>query len=66
MLEDAGQDVSDLGVGRRVHAVGLHSGTGLALLVAHLANETIQLVDGQARPRLKVAGVLHLNRPLVA
>ena len=66
MLKDAGQDVSNLGVGRRVHAVGLHAGAGLALLVAHLANEAVQLVDGQARPRLKVAGILHLNRPLVA
>ena len=66
MLKDAGQDVSDLGVGRRVHAVGLHAWSGLSLLVADLTNEPVQLVDGQAGPRLKVAGVLHLNRPLVA
>ena len=66
MLEDTRQDIGHLGVGARIHRVGLHTGPSLALLVADLADEPVQLIDCQAWPGFKVARVLHLYWPLVA
>ena len=63
---DALKRLRNLGVGLGVGRVNFDPGPLLALLVRDLAHIGIDLVDRQARPGIKVAAVLNLNRPLVA
>ena len=63
---DALQRLGDLDVGLGVGRVDFDPGSLLALLVGDLANVGVNLVDGQARPGVKVSAVLNLHRPLVA
>jgi hypothetical protein len=52
VLKNAGQDLSDLGIGLAVHRVRLHARAGLSLLITDLAHKAIELIDGQAGPSL--------------
>ena len=63
---DALNDLCNLQVALVVSRMHLNARSLLALLVGHLTDVGINLVDGQARPRFKVTAVLNLHRPLVA
>ena len=66
MPGDALKRLGDLGVRLGVGRMDFDPGPLLALLVRDLAHVSVDLVDGQARPGVKVAAVLNLHRPLVA
>ena len=66
MTGDALNHLSDLVVGKVVDRVNLDAWALLALLVGHLSDVGIDLVDGQARAAFQIAAILNLNGPLVA
>ena len=66
MACDALNDLGDLVVGKVVDGVNLDAWALLALLVGHLSDVGINLVNGQTRAAFQIAAVLNLNGPLVA
>ena len=68
-LDVAGNSLDHLGdlvVCQVIHRVNFDAGALLTLLVSHLPDIRINLVNGQAWAGFQVAAVLNLNRPLIA
>ena len=62
---NAFQHLGNLVVCQVVYWMHFDAGALLALLVGHLTHISINFVDGQARPSLKIPAVLDLHRPLI-
>ena len=66
MAGDALNDLGDLVISQVIDGMHLDAGALHPLLIGHLPNVCVNLVDRQTRAAFQISTVLNLNGPLVA